>query len=221
MSTSKKRPPDMEPIIYDQIEQNSEEWHRVRLGLPTASTFSQLLAKGEGKSRRALMRRLAGEIITGEPGETFRSSSMDRGHEMESEARAFYSLMADNEPRLVGFVRNEIAGCSPDALIGEDGVLEIKTAKPEVLIEIMERDTFPPEHVAQTTLGAAELVQQAHEHATDTAKDLHQHATDTAHQAHQHDVETQQADDHHDDEMAQRKREKPQGFGGGPGKRTI
>ena len=140
----------MEPIIYDQIEQNSEEWHRVRLGLPTASTFSQLLAKGEGKSRRALMRRLAGEIITGEPGETFRSSSMDRGHEMESEARAFYSLMADNEPRLVGFVRNEIAGCSPDALIGEDGVLEIKTAKPEVLIEIMERDTFPPEHVAQT-----------------------------------------------------------------------
>jgi hypothetical protein len=42
------------------------------------------------------------------------------------------------------------AGCSPDALIGDDGMLEIKTALPHILLDIIERDEFPPCHKAQT-----------------------------------------------------------------------
>ncbi len=135
--------------IYDQIEQGSDEWRRLRAGIPTASEFSALLAKGEGKTRAALMRRLAGERITGEPEETFSNGAMARGKEMEAKARATYALVTDAEPRLVGFVRNGNCGASPDAFLGEDGVLELKTAKPSVLIALLEADRFPLEHIAQ------------------------------------------------------------------------
>lgn len=136
-----------------QVDQNSEEWLEARLGLVTASTFSAVLAKGRGgaesKTRASLMHRLAGEIITGKPGENFSTPAMERGHEMESEARNAYAFMKDAEPELVGFIRNGRAGCSPDALIGDDGLLEIKTKKPERLIECMFRDEIPAEHKAQ------------------------------------------------------------------------
>jgi len=66
--------------------QGSPEWFQARLGIPTASCFSQVLAKGEGKVRATYMRRLAGEIITGQSAETFKSEAMERGNQMEAEA---------------------------------------------------------------------------------------------------------------------------------------
>jgi hypothetical protein len=74
---------------------------------------------------------------------------MQRGHEMEDEARKFYAFMSDNEPKHVGFIRNGAKGGSPDSLVGDNGLLEIKTAAPHVLIEYIEKDKFPSEHVAQ------------------------------------------------------------------------
>jgi hypothetical protein len=58
--------------------------------------------------------------------------------------------MKDIEPERVGFIRNGDKGCSPDSLIGTDGLLEIKTALPSILIELIFKDQFPPEHKAQT-----------------------------------------------------------------------
>lgn len=146
----------MTPIVIE-CEQNTESWLRHRLGLPTASMFSTVMASGKAgaasKTRATYMRKLAGEIITGEPSESYQNSAMERGHVMEAEARNYYALMENVEPRQVGFVRNDIAGCSPDALIGDHGVLEIKTAQPNVFIEHFERyyreQKCPPEHVAQ------------------------------------------------------------------------
>ena len=135
--------------IFD-CEQNSEEWSLARLGLPTASAFSAILAKGEGKTRRAYLYRLASEIVTGQPTETFKSAAMDRGHLMEDDARSFYAFMHDVEPERVGFIRNGDVGCSPDSLIGADGMLEIKTQRADLLVETILADKFPPEHVAQT-----------------------------------------------------------------------
>ena len=135
--------------IFENVDQNSPEWYALRCGVPTASLFSSILAKGEGKMRRATLLRLAGEIITGEPEETFSNGAMQRGHAMEEEARLKYALLTNSEPRRVGFVKNHGCGCSPDSLIGDDGILEVKTAKPSVLIPMLERGTFPPEHVAQ------------------------------------------------------------------------
>jgi hypothetical protein len=137
--------------IFADVEQNSDEWRKIRSGLPTASEFGALLAKGEGKSRRGLMRRLAGERITGEAEAGFENSATIRGHAMEDDARRAYALVADLASPLerVGFVKNFGSGCSPDSLIGADGGLEIKTAKPSVLIDILERNQVPTEHIAQ------------------------------------------------------------------------
>jgi hypothetical protein len=130
-------------------EQNSPEWLRARMGIPTASAFSDVLAKGEGKTRRTYMLKLAGEIITGEPMESFTNGHTERGHAMEDEARDLYTFQKGAELQRVGFIRNEIAGCSPDSLIGGDGGLEIKTKLPHLLIDVILKDKCPPEHVAQ------------------------------------------------------------------------
>lgn len=137
-----------------ECEQNSPEWLEARRGIPTASAFSQLLAKGEGKTRRSYMLKLAGEIITGKPDQSWTGNEhTERGHELESEVRdmyAFQALPADVATmRRVGFIKNGLAGCSPDSLIGEDGGLEIKTKLPHLLIELILADKFPADHVAQ------------------------------------------------------------------------
>jgi hypothetical protein len=140
-------------IQIHTCEQGSESWHKVRAGIPTASEFATILAKGKdggaSLTRTNYLRRLAGEIITGEPGETFRNANMERGQVMEASAREYYAFLKDEEPELVGFITNGPKGCSPDALVGSAGLLEIKTAQPSVLIGWLDRGTLPPEHRAQ------------------------------------------------------------------------
>ena len=129
--------------------QNSPEWHAARCGLATASEFSSILAKGEGKTRRSYLLRLAGERITGVPTESFETADMVRGHTMEPEARAYYQLVNRQPVEEVGFMRTAIAGYSPDGLVGETGLLEIKTKKPPLLIELLLKGGMPAEHKAQ------------------------------------------------------------------------
>lgn len=135
-------------------EQGSEAWFRFRAGIPTASEFGTILTKGRGgadsKSRRTYMLRLAGERLTGEPMETFSSVHMERGKVMESEARDFYALLHSVDPYQVGFIKDGQKGCSPDSLIGESGMLEIKTALPHILLDLILKGEFPPDHKAQT-----------------------------------------------------------------------
>jgi hypothetical protein len=138
--------------IFD-CEQGSEEWHRVRAGIPTASEFSTVLAKGrsggDSKTRRTYMLKLAGEILTGEPMENYSNANMERGKAMEPEARNLYAFLVEDEIKRVGFIQNGPKGCSPDSLLGTKGMLEIKTAFPHILIDLYTRNDFPPEHVAQ------------------------------------------------------------------------
>lgn len=136
-------------IIHDDVEQGTETWRKLRCGLATASMFSAILAKGEGKTRRSYMCRLASEIITGEPAETYKSADMERGNQMEAEARDFYAFSTDVELRRVGFITNGPKGCSPDSLIGSNKMLEIKTQRGDLLIETLLKNEFPSEHRAQ------------------------------------------------------------------------
>src|ERR1700761_6196992 len=94
------------------FEQGTEEWRQARLGIPTASEFAAVKAKGEGKTRRTYMMKLIGEIMTGEPSEGFNNGHMDRGKEMEPDARNLYAFRMDVEPVQVGFIRNGRKGCS-------------------------------------------------------------------------------------------------------------
>jgi len=134
-------------------EQGSEDWFRARAGIPTASEFSTIMASGRGggesKTRKTYMLKLAGEILTGEPMERFNNPFLDRGHAMEAEARDLYAFMADVDPEQVGFVLSGRKGCSPDALVGSAGLLEIKTKAPHLHIECLMRGEFPPDHKAQ------------------------------------------------------------------------
>ncbi len=130
-------------------EQNSDEWLRARLGIPTASRFKDVLAKGEGKTRRRYLLDLAGELLTQEPAESFSNAHMERGKTMEDEARALYAFMTDAECDRVGFVRNGDKGCSPDSLISTNGMLEIKTKLPALQLECILAGKVPSEHVAQ------------------------------------------------------------------------
>lgn len=134
-------------------EQGSPEWFSARAGIPTASEFHTVMAKGKGGgeslTRKTYLLKLAGEIITGEPMESFTNAHMERGKAMEDEARDLYSFMTDSDPLRVGFVTNGKAGASPDSLIGDRGGLEIKTKLPHLLIDLLLKGEMPPEHKAQ------------------------------------------------------------------------
>lgn len=136
-----------------ECQQGTPEWLAARAGIPTASEFHTVMAKGRGgedsKTRRKYLLKLAGEVLTGAPMDDYSNSHMERGHAMEEEARNCYSFMANVEPELVGFIRSGDAGCSPDSLIGANGLLEIKTKLPHLLIDCLLKDNFPPEHKAQ------------------------------------------------------------------------
>jgi hypothetical protein len=130
-------------------EQGTLEWFAARMGIPTASMFGTVCAKGEGKTRATYMHKLAGEILTGEPMDSISNAHMERGHAMEPDARNLYAMMHDADPELVGFIRDGRAGASPDALIGADGLLEIKTKLPHLQIEAILADKLPAAHRKQ------------------------------------------------------------------------
>lgn len=138
--------------IYN-CEQGSPEWFTARAGIPTASEFDTVMAKGKGggesKTRRTYMLKLIGERMTGLPMENYSNVHMERGKEMEAEARDAYAFMQDELPEQIGFMRNGNKGCSPDSVIGTNGLLEIKTKLPHLQLDVLLTGVLPPEHKAQ------------------------------------------------------------------------
>ncbi len=134
-------------------DQGSPEWAQARLGIPTASEFASILSKGRGgaesRTRQSYLYKLAGERLTGEPMESITTAHMERGRLLEDEARSVYSFVTGHACERIGFFRRGRAGASPDALIGTDGLVEIKTKLPHLMVETILRGEFPPEHKAQ------------------------------------------------------------------------
>lgn len=143
--------------IFDTLEQGTDEWRRVRAGIPTCSEFDLVRAKPgprggvtrELQGRTTYMRQLAGERITGEPMPHFETWAMRRGKEVEPQAARYYAITFDVELHRVGFVKNGNCGGSPDYLVGKDGGLEIKSADPHVQIERLETREIPSKHLWQ------------------------------------------------------------------------
>ena len=137
-------------------EQGSAEWFEARLGIPTASEFATVMAKGRdggvSLTRKSYLYKLAGEQITKTPAEGgYSNANMERGQKMEDDARQRYIFKHRADTTPVGFIKNPDlpAGCSPDTLVGADGMLEIKTAFPHILIDKHVAGKVPPEHRAQ------------------------------------------------------------------------
>ena len=116
-------------IVLDCI-QGTEEWMKARLGIATSSEFDKILTP-TGKlsiSAEKYTFALLAERIMGHPRVESVSMWMERGHELEQEAVDFYELMKEAETEPIGFIMNDAGtiGASPDRLVGEDGLLEIK-----------------------------------------------------------------------------------------------
>lgn len=112
-------------IIYNDLEQGTEEWLRVRLGKFTASDAQAISVNGKGLE--TLVFKKVGEIVTGKIKESFSNGDMERGKELEELARNAYELETGIVVLRVGFLeKSKRVGCSPDGLIGEDGMQEIK-----------------------------------------------------------------------------------------------
>lgn len=118
-------------MIHLDVTQGSAEWADLRLALPTASQFHRIITAAKLKPSAAMAGYrddLLAEWALGYGVTNAESGFMERGKDLESDARAWYELQTDNEVTPGGFVLTDDrrAGCSPDGLIDEPGGLEIK-----------------------------------------------------------------------------------------------
>ena len=138
-----------------ELVQGSPEWLAARAGSLGASQVADALAKtqkGWGASRANIRAQLAVERLTGKPTESFCSSAMQRGKDLEPQARAAYSFETGLEVVEIGMVKHPTIAsthCSPDGLCGEDGMVEIKCCGAARHIEILKGDDPEDRYVKQ------------------------------------------------------------------------
>ena len=141
-------------MIIHEMPQLSDEWFAVKCGKISASNMSAVLAKGRGnsesKTRKSYMCRLIAERLSGMPQETYTNGSMQWGIETEPQAREAYEMAKLDTVKQVGFIEvNEYLGCSPDGLVGEDGLLEVKCPNTSTHIQYILDGKMPAEYVLQ------------------------------------------------------------------------
>lgn len=131
----------------DNIEQGSEEWHQLRLGKVTASRVSDVMASGRGsgesKTREKYKNEVIRERLTGKQVQGYINPSMERGTLLEPIARASYEVLHNVIVDQVPFIDHptiKMAGCSPDGLVGDNGLIEIKIPNPENHIKALLTD---------------------------------------------------------------------------------
>lgn len=141
--------------IITDIEQGSEEWLALRLGIVTMSELECLLVNGKGDAGFGVaaftyMDQLIGERITGEAAELpFTTRATARGHDFEIVARGLYEAREEVKTDQAAIIVNHGCGYSPDSLVGADGLTEIKSKLPKFQVAVIINDEVPKEHVAQ------------------------------------------------------------------------
>ncbi len=135
--------------------QGSPEWFAMRCGKVTASRMDDLMAKtktGYGASRGNYMAQLIAERLTGVPAESYTNSAMQWGTDHEPAARAAYEFYRDAQVTEVGFVFHPIiadSGASPDGLVLDDGMVEIKCPNTATHIDTLLNKTVPGKYKKQ------------------------------------------------------------------------
>lgn len=137
------------------IVQGSVEWHLARCGKVTASRIADLMSttkSGWGASRGNYMAELIAERLTSVPADSFSNAAMKWGVETEPMARAAYQFYADLDVAETGFVPHPAiaeSGASPDGLVGEDGLVELKCPNTATHIETLLGATVPGKYMLQ------------------------------------------------------------------------
>lgn len=137
------------------MDQGTDEWMAARLGKLTASRMADAVAKtktGYGASRANLMAALVAERLTGSPAVDFVNAAMQWGTEKEPEARNAYVFLHDIDVVEVGFIDHPaigMSGASPDGLVGEVGLIEIKCPNTANHIETLLGQNVPGKYITQ------------------------------------------------------------------------
>ena len=138
-----------------EIIQGTDEWKQARLGRVTASRVADVIAKtksGYSASRANYMAELIAERLTGVPADKYTNAAMAWGTATEDEARAAYEFQAGVVVETVGFVAHPAilwSGASPDGLVGDDGLVEIKCPNTATHIDTLLGGSIPAKYVTQ------------------------------------------------------------------------
>lgn len=146
---------------YPNLEQGTGEWLEARRGIITASTIGQLITPATIKAAsndksRSLVWELIAQRITGYVYPTFTSDDMARGHLAEIEARDWYSRTREPVAQM-GFMRLDAdwgsLGYSPDGLVGDAGLIEVKSPRHKSHLQTVLEDEMPTTYMAQVQAG--------------------------------------------------------------------
>lgn len=138
------------------LEQGSDEWKAARLGHVSASNVAAVMSKtkdgGESATRRTYKIKLVAERMTGLAQETYKNAAMEWGNEQEPFARMAYESMKGLLVDKTGFWKHpskEWIGVSPDGLVGDDGLIEIKCPNTTTHLEYLWDEVVPTEYRKQ------------------------------------------------------------------------
>ena len=130
------------------FEQRTEDWYNIRKGKMTASNADTIIANGKGLE--TYIYNLMAEYYSSAEKESYINADMQRGIDLEPEARLEFEFYTDLDVQEVGFIEyNEFIGVSPDGLIGDDGLIEIKCPNDSVYFKLLLSDNIKPEYIAQ------------------------------------------------------------------------
>ena len=141
-------------MIISEHAQGTPGWFADRAGIPTMSSIDKIITSTGKPSAQSegYMNTLLAEWMTGAKQSIKQTEWMARGVELEPEARLAYEIMSGNEVQEVGFCfkdDSKLVGCSPDGLIGDDGMLEIKCPAPGTHVGYMLKAKLPTTYVQQ------------------------------------------------------------------------
>lgn len=140
------------------LEQGTQQWRDARAGCVTASRICDVLRKPrrgqkESTTRKAYLAQIALERMTGKPQEReFETWDLRRGKDLEPFARVEYEMKQEGTITTVGFVEHpkiKFAGCSPDGLVGKDGLCQIKAPRAHVHMDYILSGIVPIDYRQQ------------------------------------------------------------------------
>ena len=123
--------------IIHNVDQGSDEWFNIRIGRITASTIVNICATNAGRKTMAILK--ATEVITGKLPDHFSNIQTKRGNEFETKAKVKYEEVKNCIVDVIGFAElDEYVGASPDGLVGDEGIIEIKCPEAKkFLVEVI------------------------------------------------------------------------------------
>lgn len=141
-------------MITLDVDQGSPEWFSARCGVPSASNFDKIITtKGEpSKQAQKYAYQLAAERVSGKSEESYTNAQMQRGRELEEEARKLYEMNKDVTVQQVGVCYpddKKICCASPDGLVGKDGLVEIKCPMAFAAVTYLLENECPIEYFQQ------------------------------------------------------------------------